>query len=265
MPGFFEKAKKRIKKSKIFPIINGIIKLSNYLRNAMIASYLNKEFKKMGIDYITKPTFTWKLLYENKRASFIAGDYFETMGYVRNYMPKNGDIIVDAGAFEGSFSMFVYGLLKGKAKIICFEPDKKNIAELKKNIKKYKIKNIKIIEKGLWSKKDNLFFKHDGFASKISNKNDSDYAISVTDLDSELKRIGVSRVDFIKMDIEGAEIEALKGMQKTLKNNKCNLAIASYHKINGKTSSKRCEEILKKNGYSSFTDYPRHLTTYAKK
>ena len=51
-------------------------------------------------------------------------------------------------------------------------------------------------------------------------------------LDGILQELGIASVDFIKMDIEGSEIEALKGMRKTLES-QVQLAIAAYHPVKG--------------------------------
>jgi len=53
-----------------------------------------------------------------------------------------------------------------------------------------------------------------------------------------LKELGVRKVDFIKMDIEGAEIQALRGMERTLKENDVRLVIAAYHEVDGKLTWK---------------------------
>ena len=72
-------------------------------------------------------------------------------------------------------------------------------------------------------------------------------------------------VSFIKSDIEGAEIEALKGMKSVLKNGSPQLAIASYHLRDGKKTCFFVEEFLKEFGYETKTGHPIHLTTYGKK
>jgi len=67
------------------------------------------------------------------------------------------------------------------------------------------------------------------------------------------------------MDIEGAEIEAIKGAKKTLKNNTANLAIASYHILDGEKTHFKLEKMLQKLGYKTETSFLQHLTTYANK
>lgn len=84
-------------------------------------------------------------------------------------------------------------------------------------------------------------------------------------LDDEIKNLGINKVDFIKMDVEGAEIEAIEGCKNILKNNNVNLAIASYHIRNGEETYKKLEPMLNNFGYKTKTEFPEHLTTYARK
>jgi len=73
----------------------------------------------------------------------------------------------------------------------------------------------------------------------------------------------MDRVDFVKMDIEGAEIEALKGMKGVLRNSRPHLAVASYHVVEGSRTSGRVERILKGLGYRTVTTKGEDAVTYA--
>jgi 3-dehydroquinate dehydratase len=73
--------------------------------------------------------------------------------------------------------------------------------------------------------------------------------IEVDTLDNILEELGVTRVDFIKMDIEGAEIQALEGMERTLKENDVRLVIAAYHEVDGKPTWKTIVPWLKQMGF----------------
>ena len=64
------------------------------------------------------------------------------------------------------------------------------------------------------------------------------------------------------MDIEVAEIEAIEGSKKTLKENDVYVAIASYHIVGGKRTSYFMEDFLRKNGYFTKSDFHKHLTTF---
>jgi dephospho-CoA kinase len=89
--------------------------------------------------------------------------------------------------------------------------------------------------------------------------------ISAVSIDNELERLGVNKVDFIKMDIEGSEVKAVEGAKKTLTANSVNLAVASYHILNGEETFSAVEDILKKFGYYAKTDFSQHKTTYGYK
>ena len=187
-------------------------------------------------------------------------------GYFKKYSPKEGDTVIDMGAYSGIFSIYCAIRMRNTGRIIAFEPNKDSIRLLQKAIELNGLTNITIVEKGLWSHKDNLGFLEKGVCSEITTEG-GDYSIPVVDLDSQLRAMGIDfkDVSFIKMDIEGAEIEALAGMRYTLWQGSPDLAIASYHIRYGKKTCFYVEDSLKKFGYNTVTGYPEHLTTYARK
>lgn len=89
-------------------------------------------------------------------------------------------------------------------------------------------------------------------------------------LSDAYKNYGLSRLDFVKMDIEGAEIEAIKGATDFLKNHNVNFTIAN-HVVNGDHTYITIEAILKEIGYEVETTNPSGnqtwsgLITYARK
>ncbi|MDO8460312.1 MAG: FkbM family methyltransferase [Nanoarchaeota archaeon] len=184
-------------------------------------------------------------------------------GYELYYNLKEGDVVVDAGAYPGDYAVFAARKVGPKGKVIAFEPDEKNRKILARNLAKDKLNNIIIVPKGLWSKKTTLKFSDsDGLHTTIFSDIGSQ-KIDVVKLDDELKKLKIKKVDVIKMDIEGAEVEAIKGCKKTLQENKVKVAIASYHIVDGKRTSYIMEDYLSKLGYNVKSDFPKHLTTYA--
>lgn len=107
--------------------------------------------------------------------------------------------------------------------IIGFEPDKKNISKWKDRSKYH---DVRIINKGVWSEKTKLSFSEGGTASMITTEGDD--TIEVTTIDSEVSK--EEKVTYIKMDIEGSELEALKGAKETIQRCMPKLAICVYHK-----------------------------------
>lgn len=187
-------------------------------------------------------------------------------GYFQDYSPKKGDIVVDMGAYSGIFSIYCAAKIKNTGKIIAFEPNKSSLRLFEKAIELNGFSNIEIVKKGVWNKKDTLNFVDSGVCSEIVSGK-GDYSILVIDLDSQLKKMKISsgEVSFVKMDIEGAEIEALDGMKEVLSKGSPRLAIASYHVRDGKKTCFYVEDFLKKVGYKSWSGYDKHLTTYGRK
>lgn len=218
----------------------------------------------LGINNLKRKTFFYHL--NNFEFPDVNLFKVDLQGYFKDYILKENDVIIDAGAYTGIFSIYCAVKIKNTGKIIAFEPNKDSVKLLKKAIDMNNLSNIEIVEKGVWNKKETLNFVDKGVCSEIT-KGKGDYSIDVIDLDTQIKEMKIMAKDisFVKMDIEGAEIEAIDGMKKILKEGKPKLAIASYHIVNGEKTYKEVEKKLKAIGYKVKTGYPEHLTTYAKK
>lgn len=143
--------------------------------------------------------------------------------------PKDA-VVVDAGANVGFFSLLA--LRHGVGKVIAFEPSPATAACLRQNLQPYINEGRAIIvEKGLWHEDTVLHFsssnKENPGANHISDS--GDLQIPTTTLDGALADLGVSRIHYLKMDIEGAEQNALKGGAETLRRDHPVCAIAVEH------------------------------------
>ena len=156
-----------------------------------------------------------------------------------------------------------------EGRVIAYEPHPLLYENLKNNIKLNKLDNCTAIHKGLWSENAIIKFNPltNGSATLIFDSENAEPVINVpvVKLDDEFKKLKIKKIDFIKMDIEGAEIEATNGCRDILKNNNINLAIASYHLVNGYKTNIRLEQWLSEIGYKVKTCCPQHQTTYALK
>lgn len=194
-------------------------------------------------------------------------DMAPVKGYELNYQLQPGDVVVDAGAFTGDYTFFASRRVGPAGRVLAFEPDPKSREVLARHARKERHgQNITIVPKGLWNQNATLRFNDlNSLQSKLepdAPSGPSTITVDVCRLDDELKQLGVDRIDVLKMDIEGAEIEAIQGCDETLARDDVKVIIASYHIVNGETTSHYLERYLKARGYEAKSDFPKHLTTY---
>ncbi|AHF97889.1 hypothetical protein DESACE_04245 [Desulfurella acetivorans A63] len=142
--------------------------------------------------------------------------------------PEDNDIIVDAGAYIGDTIEKIIKQNINYKKIYAFEPDNQNYSKLIENTKKYD--NIFCNKFGLWKQSDQLHFIADGTdeSTITDNFNEANQTIDVVSLDEFFK--DKEKPTLIKMDIEGAELEALYGTKEIITKYKPKLQICIYHK-----------------------------------
>jgi FkbM family methyltransferase len=136
-------------------------------------------------------------------------------------------IFCDCGAFDGdSIASFCKAVKYNFNKIYAWEPDKKNLAVLKKRIQKLSHTKIVVFNQCAYDRKGFISFDSLGSSTSFVKKTGSD-------------KVQCNLIDnccpdssFIKMDVEGCESNALNGASKTIKKNKPILAIAVYHHRN---------------------------------
>ena len=137
---------------------------------------------------------------------------------------RNTGCFIDGGGYSGDTVIeFVKHSNKNYKSIFTWEPDEKNLFSLKKNTKA--IRDVIIIEKGMYSKETTLVF--DSFGNDKSRINNAGESIIM--VDSVDNVCSTSNICFIKMDIEGAELSALEGCRQVIKRDRPVLAICIYH------------------------------------
>ena len=139
------------------------------------------------------------------------------------------EFFVDAGCFDGFTTKVFFRWCKNEGYAYCFEPDHENIVTVQRTLSNAAGK-YELIEKALWSKTTTLSMDAKGnFATSVAlpNRNDNLPRVEAAALDDLL---GDQEVTFIKMDIEGAEAEALRGAREIITEQKPKLAISIYHK-----------------------------------
>lgn len=189
------------------PILTPIV---NYLK----PNYILVENQKLYIDKFDT-TISEKLVLSKK------WEDFETELFKKNI--NEGDIVLDLGAHIGYYTLIASKIVREKGKVYAFEPDPKNFQLLQKSVAANGIKNVVLINKAVNEKSGEvrLFLNQDNTGDhRIYDSKDQRKSIVVktTSLDDFFKDFG-DKISLIKMDIQGAELEALKGSLSLIRNN----------------------------------------------
>ena len=146
-----------------------------------------------------------------------------------------GDIVLDCGASDGDFTR--QALEAGAQKVVSIEISPSSVECIRRNLAaEVAGGRVIVYPKGVWNKDDVLMLNVDdtNFAanSVVMHPESSHPGVQVplTTIDELVAELKLPRVDFIKMDIEGAEVPALAGAHDTLVRFKPRLAIATEHK-----------------------------------
>jgi FkbM family methyltransferase len=187
----------------------------------------------------------WVLPYnlaEQERNIYGAGD--------QNVQP--GGIVLDCGANVGVYTRVA--LDAGAKLVVAIEPAPENVESLKRNFQReIATGRVIVYEKGVWDKDDVLVLRrdpHNTAADSFVMLKDSEHGVKVplTTIDKLVAELKLERVDFIKMDIEGAEQRALMGAQQTLAQYHPRLALAAYH---DPTDAERIPDLVQR-GWSGY-------------
>jgi FkbM family methyltransferase len=164
-------------------------------------------------------------LAEQERKIYGTGEFFV----------QKGDVVLDCGANIGTFAR--EALDAGAKTVVAIEPGPENIECLRRNFAPEIADGRMIVyPKGVWDKDDWLILNvdetnsaADSFVLNPKNAKATGERLPLTTIDKLVQELKLERVDFIKMDIEGAEQNALIGGKNTIAKFHPRLAMSAYH------------------------------------
>ncbi|WP_324667128.1 FkbM family methyltransferase [Mycobacterium canetti] len=176
--------------------------------------------------------------------------------YTDGYKPQPGDIVWDAGAHAGASSYFLAQMVGPSGKVYAFEPDEHNYQYLTKNIALHELINVIPVKKALAGTTGTARFCMDGtmsagLADYLVYSDERLYqtvsTISFADACAELGEIP----KFVKMDIEGAEVDLVECAQDFLRDHPIHFSIESDLCVNGEPMYKTLERLFTGIGYKT--------------
>ena len=179
---------------------------------------------------------------------------------------KPGDIVIDLGGSIGTTALIFSKLVGPTGKVYVFEPVMHSV--ITQNLKANGITNVEVIGAAVSDKSGELDIEVSDFCldSSITKREyTKDYysqsiRVPVISLDDFIAEKKINKIDFIKMDIEGAEELALNGFQKNIDKFKPKWSISSYHiDFENEPQHPKLMQILKKHNYQMEEVRAKHI------
>jgi FkbM family methyltransferase len=189
----------------------------NTERYEWLYKWLEDEESKMTLENLTNFRFNRDINFLRNFRFRLSEQYFEPFV---SLSPSSS--FVDGGGFDGSTSVLFTEKYPDYRNIWYFEPNALSLESSKKRLSG--MNNVKFFNKGLWNKRETLYFDNSlGPASRVSDKGNT--SIEAVTLDEAVN----DRVSYIKLDIEGAEYNAIKGSENIIRKFSPKLAVCVYH------------------------------------
>jgi FkbM family methyltransferase len=150
--------------------------------------------------------------------NFLIHDVYASMvaheeDIVQQFSPQIGDTVIDVGAAFGFYSIVASKMVGQLGKVVAIEPQPDSFEMLNKNIKLNKLTNISTLNHAVSFKKTTLkLYSSYSTVQERAGQNPQQYIeVSADTLDNLLGQLAIDEANWIKVDVEGAELEVLKG------------------------------------------------------
>ena len=157
------------------------------------------------------------------------GQYFYSKSGV-TVAPDLADTVIDGGACTGDTAAVFSNAVGAGGSVFCFDPVADHLAILEQNIRQFTYANVTVMPYGLSDKNilaDPIVLSQ--YAPGFSSRNAQ---VPLRSIDYLVDTKELQKIDFLKLDVEGAELDSLRGARKSIQRFKPKLAISLYHKPN---------------------------------
>lgn len=236
--------------SKLIDIdIVGIRMIANFLPKILIPKPRKKTIVKTlhGFEIYVNPLKDKGV----ERSIYYTGTYEKGTLFILENIIKKGDVFADIGANIGLMTVLASLVVKDTGKVFAFEPNPNTLALLKENLKLSNVTNVEVSNYAIGSKSETskIYDYWDagrGSASLIKpDVITSSYEINTISLSDFFQNYN-NKITLLKFDIEGYEVEALKGADKLIKEMFPMLIIeCSNHRTNKNSEESNISTIYK--------------------
>ena len=200
--------------------------------------YLNENREQLELVYAMLEDEESKKIFASRIRALITGNigYIKLSRFPEYYhpqvRPQEGDIIIDGGLSENIGAEFAFcKTIGGSGRLYGFEPDPIGFIRAYDQVQEKKeLDYFSVIPLGLWDKKTTLQFTSAGVGSHVATGPEGVVVdCKMTTIDDFVKENRLSTVNFIKLDVEGSEFQALRAGIKTIVRHRPRMAVSLYH------------------------------------
>ncbi len=147
---------------------------------------------------------------------FLFDQFKSNLGFF--YLPKEGDVVIDVGAGVGEETIVLSKLVGPTGKVFAIEAHPDTFRALTLNKEKNKLDNVILINKAIADVPGSLFIQNadNSLANKITTDDAGTFKIEATTFDDLFDTYKLEQVNFVKVNIEGAEQLLVKGFNKSI-------------------------------------------------
>jgi FkbM family methyltransferase len=167
----------------------------------------------------------------------------DTVKLTDTFMPKEDWVIFDCGAYLGYGAMSIASLVPNGL-VVSWECSLVNISIIKKNLEINQIKNITLIPRAVWSIKGTQRLGKDESQSRSLVYGTEGNIVASDSIDNIVEELKLNKVDFISLTVNGAEPEALKGAESTIRRYSPCMSITGWVKREGTPVLNSCLKFL---------------------
>lgn len=186
----------------------------------------------------------------------LRGQYFYNQDGV-TVRPESGDYVIDGGACTGDTALVFSNAVGGNGRVYAFDPIEDHLEIMRQNIKNFTHANVTAMPYGLSDHEVDV-------PPLVLNKYNPGFMamnqqVPLRSIDSLVEEGQISRIDFLKLDVEGSEMEALRGSAHAISRFRPKMALSLYHKPND------IFEIIEyvRSNYPFYKLYLGHYTIHA--
>src|SRR5918992_3614911 len=194
--------------------------------------YRSIKFLKIGDPLMLEiyvPKYNYNIYCPLNKEDFIVMTRHED-DIIERFLPKQGDIVVDIGAHMGRYTIISSKRVGANGKVVAIEAHPNNFEMLNRNIKLNQLTNVVPLNYAVYSKETKIklylpevesgYTMHHSIMSNRARTEDKFVEVNANTLDYLLQLKGIMEVNWIKIDVEGAEFEVLQGASNVLSKSK---------------------------------------------